>query len=104
MPVIKKIDDGDWINDEPAVKAFLVRLDLVIVSTSGVDTRMAVDMRNYVRENQRFSSKQSWALSKLEEKVEEAERRMHTQVDWFDTPPQIDTQDDRYYGSPDDTR
>jgi hypothetical protein len=91
MPIIKKATNESWQSDEALVKDFIARLDLIIAFPQGVDVSLAVNIRAFVKERGVFSDKQSWAIAKLEERVMDADRHVHARVDWFDTPPDLET-------------
>jgi hypothetical protein len=70
MPVGKKIEGTDWIEDPKLLQAFIQRLDDAIDSGVDLDFAWARTVKANALKHKRYSLGQEWALQKLETRID----------------------------------
>ncbi len=84
MPIGKKIEGTDWIDDPKLLEVFIQRLDDAINSGADLDFAWARTVKANAIKYKRYSLGQEWALQKLEGKIDESlHQRPYDDGDFF---------------------
>ena len=70
MPIIRIVDDTDWITESALVDDFIRRLEECIDSSVEFEREIPRGMLKMAQEQRRYSSKMWWVLGQLEDFIE----------------------------------